>query len=166
MGRGGDQIELRRFGCVLRGEGDVDRTHRHIGAVAEVEVQHHAVDGDRACAADIDDAQLASLQEGRAGQRRRHGVGGQAQRGFGRGRAAHDHPLVVRIVQADLARHEQALDQVAVSQLLICRAVHHVGMGGLIDLVVHGVVVHAGLPEGLAGRATGTDLPSVLRWTR
>jgi len=62
----------------------------------------------------------------------------QAQRAFDRHRAADHHALIVRVVQADPTGREQVLHQIAVAQLLIAGAVHHVRMGGLIDLVVHG----------------------------
>ncbi|MNT03004.1 hypothetical protein D3C72_1375220 [compost metagenome] len=36
VGQGGDEVEFGGIGCILRSEGDLDRTHGHIGPVAEV----------------------------------------------------------------------------------------------------------------------------------
>ncbi|MNV58183.1 hypothetical protein D3C71_1505430 [compost metagenome] len=68
MGRGRGQVELRRVGGILRSEDDVLAAHRHVQAILRPQRVHGAIDGDRTgAAADVDDAQLAALQERMAG---------------------------------------------------------------------------------------------------
>ena len=53
------------------------------------------------------------------------------------GNPARGGQLPVGVVEHDLALAEQALDQIAVAQLVVGDALHHVGMGSVIGAVEH-----------------------------
>jgi hypothetical protein len=74
----------------------------------------------------------------------RLGLVGQAHRLAGRRDAANHEALVVGVVEDDLAGLEQLADQVALAQRLVVDALHHVRMGGVVDLLEHGLLRQAG----------------------
>ena len=138
--RRGSQVELGRVGGVAGGEADVGAAHGHVQAVLRPERVCRAVHGDGAfSAADIDHAQFAAFQKGLARSRGRLGLARQVDCLRYRRRTTDDEAFVVRVVQLHGVGHEQAADQVAVTQLVIAGAVHHVGVGGVVGLAVHGL---------------------------
>ena len=60
---GGNHVELGGLGSVVAGEEDFLRAHGDVEAVLVAKLVDRAVDGDLACTADIEDADLAALQE-------------------------------------------------------------------------------------------------------
>ncbi len=136
--RRGNEIELRGRARRARLERHVLRAHRHVQPVTRREIECLAVECHAASRlADVDDAELAPLEERLAGCGRRFGLVRQAQRArCGRGAADHE-ALVVRVVESDRIGREQAFDQVAVAQLLVAGAGHHVGMRCVIGLFEH-----------------------------
>ena len=71
------------------------------------------------------------------GSRGRLGLGGELDRRALHRDAADDEAVGVGVVKDALARAEQPLDQVAVAQLVVGDALHHVGMRGVVGAIEH-----------------------------
>jgi len=137
MRRRRNQIELRAFRA-SRLEGDILRAHRHVQTILRGEIEALTVDANAAgCAADVDDAELAALEERFAGRRCRFGLGRKRDRLALRERAADHEALIVRVVERERVGREQPFEQVAIAKLLIARTHHHVRMRGVIRLLEH-----------------------------
>ena len=103
-----------------------------------------AVGDDRAGRADVDDADLAVVEELLAadlghGLEREGRVGGHG--------ADRDDAVVVRHDGADAAGHEEVLDEVAVAQVLLRGCGDLVGRRGAVD-GVHGASFRSGIRAG------------------